>query len=409
MNEKLILKFPEPHGIHDESHEVSWFYISNDQILENGSLEVDKLSELKAEFHTKQVIVLVPSNDCFVTRVSIPTNQRRQQIKAVPFAIEEQLAEDIDDIHFAIGKRGSDQKLPVIAISKHKMEYWLTVLTDAGISATAIFPASALLEAPDDAWSIFNLDDLFIVNQNGNCWSGNADEAAVMLQLSINELEEEEQPAILYWGSDTAPGWVTGLGLTISEQHVQNAEQSLFARYDENSINLLQGDYEIQDDWIAAWSVWRRAAMFAILAIIIKFSAMGLELYSLSSEKQYLKQEITRVYQEVAPGARITAYPERQMRQLLARQQGGGNQSSSFLMMLDQVGESLSTTPGSKPTNINYDKSRSEIRIDLLVPSLPLLDQLKNKLVAKGLSVEVGGATAQGNDYSGRLVIRSES
>jgi len=409
MDEKLFLQFQQTQEVGPESEDVQWFYVSDNQIIESGCKTVDQLSDLTSEFSAPPVIVLVPSSDCLVTRVSIPTRQRRQQIKAVPYAIEEQLAEDIEDIHFAIGQRDTEQNLPVIAVSKSKMGNWLSVLNEAGVSATAILPVSALLEAPEDTWSIFQQDDLFIVNQNGECWCANAHEAMILLQLSIDDIAEDELPAILFWGTSAVPGWITGLGLEVSEQVVHNAQQALLARHEQQSINLLQGEFEIQDDWKAAWSIWRRVAVFVVLAVLLKFTLMGFQLYNLSSDKEYFKQEITRVYQEVAPGARMSAYPKRQMQQLLARHQGVGNQSTSFLFMLSQVGESLASTPGSKPTNINYDNSRGEIRIDLLVSSLPLLDQLKDKLAAKGLSIEVGGASAQGNDYSGRLIIRSGS
>jgi len=424
MAETLFLQLTESHSFAPDASEtdsiaasdtafdepqVEWFFIADNHIQQTGTLEIAELSILKQDFPGKAVVVLVPSEDCLVTSIAMPTQQRRQQIKAVPFAVEEQLAENIEDVHFAIGKRDSEQQLPVVAISKKKVAQWTGILKDAGITPSAMLPLSALLEAPKDAWSIFKLNDTFIINQNGNCWTAEAEQAALMLQLSIDDIPEDELPALLYWGSETAPGWVSGLGLETSEHLVQEELPALLARYDQKHINLLQGDFEIQDDWKAAWSVWRKVAVFAIIAIVLKFVSMGFELYNLESEKQYLKSEITRVYQEVAPGARITAFPERQMRQLLARHQGGSNTSTSFLAMLGQLGESLAATPGSKPTNINYDKTRNEVRVDLLVSSLPLLDQLKDKLVSKGLSVEVGGASAQGNQYSGRLIIRSGS
>ncbi len=395
--------------IADNSLAIAWFFVADNQIQHSGSLEITELSGLKQDFPGKAIVVLVPSEDSLVTSITMPTQQRRQQLKAVPFAVEEQLVENIEDVHFAIGKRDSEQKLPVVALSRKKMSLWLDILEDADITPSAMLPISALLEAPKDAWSIFKLDDTFIINQNGNCWSAKAEQAALMLQLSIDEIPDDELPALLFWGSESPPGWVSGLGLEISAQLVQDELQALLARYDQKHINLLQGDFEIQDDWKAAWSVWRKVAVFAFIAILLKFVSMGFELYILNAEKQTIKSEITRIYQEVAPGARVTAFPERQMRQLLARQQGGGNPSNSFLAMLDQLGESLASTPGSKPTNINYDKTRNEVRVDLLVSSLPLLDQLKDKLVSKELSVEVGGASAQGNQYSSRLIIRSGS
>jgi len=409
MTETLFLQFTESNSFTTDELELAWFFVADNQMQQSGTVEIAELSKLKQEYQNNTIVVLVPSDDCLVTTIVMPTHQRRQQLKAVPFAVEEQLAENIDDIHFAIGKRDSEQKLPVVAVSKKKMTYWSNILQDAGITPSAMLPFSALLEAPKDVWSIFKLNDVFVINQNGNCWSAETEQAALMLQLSIDEIPDEELPALLYWGSETAPGWISGLGLEISEQLVQDELPALLARYDQKQINLLQGDFEIQDDWKAAWDVWRRVALFAFIAILLKFVSMGFELYNLNTEKQYLKSEITRVYQEASPGARVTAFPERQMRQLLARHQGGGSQSNSFLSMLAQLGESLSSTPGSKPTNINYDKNRNEVRVDLLVSTLPLLDQLKDKLVSKGLSVEVGGASAQGNKYSGRLIIRSGS
>ena len=97
------------------------------------------------------------------------------------------------------------------------------------------------------------------------------------------------------------------------------------------------------------------------------------------------------------------------MMQLLKQKKGGQFQSNSFLVMLGQLGEGLAAIPDIRPTNLNYDSSRGEIRLDLLVSNLPLLDKLKDNLVNKGLSIEIGGASAQGSDYSGRLIIRSGS
>ncbi|MCP3668348.1 MAG: hypothetical protein GY696_38665, partial [Gammaproteobacteria bacterium] len=190
MTETLFLQFTESHSIAEESIAtdtftteefaasdaannelaVAWFFVADNQIQESGTIEITALSELKQDFPGKAIVVLVPSKDCLVTSITMPTQQRRQQLKAVPFAIEEQLAENIEDVHFAIGKRDSEQKLPVVAVSRKNMTLWLEVLKDAGITPSAMLPLSALLEAPKDAWSIFKLDDVFIINQNGNCW-----------------------------------------------------------------------------------------------------------------------------------------------------------------------------------------------------------------------------------------------
>jgi len=403
MSDRLFIQFQDA-----TSETVSWYRIADEMIQQSGHLAADELAQLQQQFPTAQVIALVPSNDCLISQVALPTRQRRQQLKAIPFVLEEQIADDIDSMHFAIGKRTDHGQLPVIAVAKNKMQHWQQSLDDAGFSISAMLPLAALLDAPDDAWSIFQLDDEFLVNQNGNCWTGQADEVAMMLQLSIEKIAEDDLPGLLFWGEEDAPGWVSGLGLEYSNHPVQEPQQALLLRFDHQQINLLQGEFAIQDDWHAGWSIWGKVAVISCIVILLKFILMGFDLYRLSEQQQYLKTEIERTYHIAAPGARIVD-PKRQMQQLLTQRQGGVNQGSSFLMMLGIVGEGLTKIPDIQPTNMSYDGNRGEIRIDLLVSNLPVLDRLKDYLVNKGLSIEVGGASAQGSSYSGRLIIRSGS
>ena len=403
MSERLFLQFQDANA-----HELLWYHSVDEQIQQDGSLPLVELNELTLKFPKATVIVLVPSSDCLVTRVKLPTSQRRQQLKAIPFALEEQIADDIESMHFALGKNLDDGQLPVIAVAKNKMSHWLSILEQAEISVTAMLPLSILLDAPADAWSIYQKGDLYLINQNGDCWTAGAEEAAMMLNLSLQNMTEDEQPNLLYWGSAEIPDWIMALGLTYSTQLIEDPDQDLLARFNPQCINLLQGDFERQDDWGAVWSIWNKVAVLAIVTILLKFTLMGFDIYRLNSEQQYLKTEIAKTYHQVAPGARIVD-PKKQMQQLLKQGRGAQNQSSSFLMMLSHVGNGIATIPGIRPTNLNYDSNRGEIRLDLLVSNLSLLDKLKANLVTKGLSIEVGGANAQGNDYTGRLIIRSGS
>jgi len=403
MSEKLFIQFQDTN-----TDQLLWFHIIDDQIHQSGEHSITELASLKEQFPSTAVVVLVPSSDCLVTRVSLPTRQRRQQLKAIPFALEEQIATDIDDMHFAIGKRTGDGHLSVVAVAKTKMQHWIDVLTEADIFASAMLPLAALLEAPEDAWSIFQLGDIYLVNQQDNCWSGSADEVMMMLQLSIQSLGEEDQPGLIFWGSEEVPPWVAGLGLEFSHQTLQDPRQALLTRFDLQNINLLQGDFEVKDDWDAGWNIWRSVAALTLLAVLLKFSFMGFDIYRFNDQRQILKKDIEKTYHLVAPGARIVD-PERQMRQLLTQQKGGQFESGSFLVMLGSLADGLASIPGIVPTNLSYDSTRGEIRLDLLVSKLPVLDQLKENLMTKGLSIEVGAASAQGDSYSGRLTIRSGS
>ena len=48
-------------------------------------------------------IVIVPSEDVLVTTVTLPKMNRSRLLQAIPYALEEQVIEDVDTMHFAAG------------------------------------------------------------------------------------------------------------------------------------------------------------------------------------------------------------------------------------------------------------------------------------------------------------------
>ncbi len=64
----------------------------------------------------RHVCVLVPGTDVLLTEPELPAKAGAKLQQIVPYALEEQLAEDIDDLHFAIGKRSGDAPTTPVAV-----------------------------------------------------------------------------------------------------------------------------------------------------------------------------------------------------------------------------------------------------------------------------------------------------
>ena len=98
------------------------------------------LHEAAADVGERKVIVLVPGTEVLTTTVDIPVRGTKLQA-ALPYALEEYLAEDIDKLHFAAGTRRSSGRVPVSVVSREKLAGWLSHLAAAGIR-----PASVVAE-----------------------------------------------------------------------------------------------------------------------------------------------------------------------------------------------------------------------------------------------------------------------
>src|SRR5258707_12653400 len=94
----------------------------------------------------RRICVLVPGTDVLLTEPEVPLKAGTKLHQVVPFAPEEQLADDIDDLHFAIGKRAADSsRTPVAVIRRSLMDEWLTTLKSNGLDPESMYTESDLL------------------------------------------------------------------------------------------------------------------------------------------------------------------------------------------------------------------------------------------------------------------------
>src|SRR5678815_6035523 len=93
----------------------------------------------------RKVIVLVPGTDALLAEPVLPVKSGTKLAQVVPFALEEHLAADVEDLHFAVGKRDGRPGTPVTVVARARMDAWQALFTDAGLQADAIYPETAAL------------------------------------------------------------------------------------------------------------------------------------------------------------------------------------------------------------------------------------------------------------------------
>src|SRR3974390_2754720 len=74
----------------------------------------------------RRVCVLVGGADVVLADPAGPAKAGAKLQQLVPYALEEQLADDIEDLHFALGKRPSDSsRVPVAVVARALLDQWL--------------------------------------------------------------------------------------------------------------------------------------------------------------------------------------------------------------------------------------------------------------------------------------------
>src|SRR5687767_12373522 len=146
MSELLVIRLkgaPDP-ATDLSSTEVEWLFIEGGS-GRRGHVHCGALAEIAPESVGRKVIVLVPGTDILLAEPVVPLKGGVKLAQVVPFALEEQLGTDIDDLHFAFGKRDKRPGIPVAVASHARMEAWLGALRAAGIQTDTVYPETALL------------------------------------------------------------------------------------------------------------------------------------------------------------------------------------------------------------------------------------------------------------------------
>ena len=361
-----------------------------------------------------QVVVLIPSSRLLFTHAKVPTQNRQKLLKALPYALEDQLAEDVDDLHFALGARGIDGDMSIVVVSREQMGVWQEQLRTAGINSDYLIPDALSLPIQDQAWTVFLESNLALVRTGeAQGFASELDNLPAFLGFSVAEAGDATAATIDLW--DNGATYSSQLTEVVKNAEIRVHDESidlltLVAReFDPRfAFNLLQGDYSRKEQWGKRWRPWRVAASLATVWVVLQLAMNISENVSLSRQNDELRAQVNRTYKEAFPEAKNVVNPKVQMQRKLAELQGGSKSGvgAGFLVLVATTGSALKATPGVNLRSVRYKNGELDVEID--VPSLQTLDQVKQLLGSqRGLAVELQSAASKDSKVEGRLHIKS--
>src|SRR5579859_3923086 len=126
MADWLLLRLPRT-----PDQQATWLVVDSRGVA-TGPPQSGPLSLAAPRGAGRRICVLVPGTDVLVAEPELPTKAGTKLLQLVPYALEEQLADDIDDLHFAIGKRPPEStRTPVAVVTRALMDQWIATLKAA--------------------------------------------------------------------------------------------------------------------------------------------------------------------------------------------------------------------------------------------------------------------------------------
>ena len=391
---------------HEDFH-VSWATFNNTGKLLNAATHVE-LTHLPRQY--RQLIVLIPSTDILLTHAFLPTKQRQKIIQALPYVLEENLAEDIEDLHFALGQRDATSGEQHVAIvSRQRIEAYLKLLADKQLTPTMIIPDVLALPHTANSWTITFFEELALIRtglQTG--FAIEVENLNTLFPLALAEHEVSPQQLMVLTGPNVdIPTELYGLGLPIVEEKNPITTLAWFNHYSQ-AINLLQGHYSLKTKTTNFWRPWWLTLILVGLLGSVEIMKEIIEFQQLQQQREQLNQQMQTLYRNTFPEAQRIVNPRVQMEQQLQQLRATLTTDQSnphFLALLTPVSGTLSRTANLKLKQVDYHQGRLNLYIE--IASFQALEQLKTKLNTLGLTTEIVSAVSRKNQVEARIALQS--
>ena len=374
--------------------------------------------ELATLCRRKQTILLVPGADVLITRVTLPTRNRAGITRALPYAVEDQLAEDVESLHFARGAQDREGALPVAVIRRQRLDQYLDTLAQLGIKPTNVLATPLLLPWEEDTWSILIEDDKALLRYGYD--QGMELEPDCLLPIIERLLQEREDqlPRLRVWyGGDSEPDTsqlsLTGCEIDVTPVPETGMALMASALADGAELDLLQGEYGKQGASLLTFKPWRYALALLLLSLLVQGGGMGYQYWQLVEEERTLAAEIEGLYRSTFPEVRkVVRGTERReaSRRLeeLRRQYGRG--SDPFLALLYTTGEELRNEQTLKLVGLSFKGGVLQLR--LKGSDLSQFETFKQKLQQGregDIEVEVLSAVSRKDGVDGRIMVQERT
>jgi general secretion pathway protein L len=399
----------------ENSDQATWA-LCNDAGELTSRINSGSLADLHELSQKHLSVVLLDSQCLHINELQLPTQNLQKMLKAVPYAIEEFIADDIENIHFVVSKQKSSNATSVVGINKTTLQIIIDKFQAADIFIDKIIPDALCLAANDQQWAVLNYHNQSYLQTgqlNGMIFPEDALAYAITNKLD-DETTTKPEKLLFFCESENA----TALDLDAANINDDDIE-SISIVYNTHplvvfcgnykqalTLNLLQHDFKIKSKSFGYWQQWRLAAALTAVWLVLHLSVTAFQYSQVKAENIVVKNKIEKIYKTAFPKSRKINNPRRQMEQKLKTlKSASGNTSNGLLFLLEKSFSGLDQeTKDITFQSITYRNNRMDIGLDS--KNLQAIENLNKKINTNNtVKAEISSSSSEKDKVKGNIRI----
>lgn len=352
------------------------------------------ISAFDQEKEKARFILVLPGQAFSFFAVTLPRLNEKKIRAALPFALEDKVAEELDMLHFAFSPQFYQQGKYLAAVcSKSFLKNFIDIFTAHHIPLHGI----------TCEWFAVNAGETFILDQGlliheKEGFKGYLDAtlAALYLQkITDNKIAEntihgdiQDQNHKIFSFSDSSTTLLPSMTQAIASPALSFIAKRL---NQQKYINLCQGEFSLQQS--AHDFFWYGAvAGMAILSLMSWIIGNGLALHHLNKEIQKNDIQIAQIYHQFFPNTKQVISPQFRITQLLKTAESDTNRR--FWNLLFYIAQA-SIAEGGVVKQLRFQGST--LHISLIMKNFAALEKLQTALLKNPIKVKQTEAVSQNN------------
>ncbi|MBE9560814.1 MAG: hypothetical protein IMF15_08490 [Proteobacteria bacterium] len=414
MSETLLI-----HYSIDKPQQATWSLCNAAGEL-TGKISTGSLAELSAIATDHPAIVLLNSRCLHINQLQLPTQNLQKLLKAVPYAIEEFIADDIDNFHFVVAKNKHDSSTSVVGINEATLTSIIKIFQDASINVEKIIPDALCLAADNRQWVCLNYENTSYLQTD--ITNGMLLSHELLPYVLTNKLQHESQTPpekiLLFSEQDNATAFDALKAENISDDIeivniVYNTHPLVVfcGNYKQAiSLNLLQYKFKPKRKTSGYWQHWRLAASLTAIWLVLHLGLTSFQHTQLQDKNIATRAKIEKIYKKSFPKSRKIVNPRVQMEQKLKELKGTAGNSGQGLIFL--LAESFGTLSHDKKNitlqSLTFRNNRMDIGLES--GNLQAVENLNKDLNNnKNIKSEITSSSSEKDKVKGNLRIEGRS
>jgi general secretion pathway protein L len=361
-------------------HDCAWWGAT-------GELQQGDLSQAAQALAQQPLSLLLPMEWASYHQVQLPPRSGRWLRQALASALEEQLVDDVTQLHLAIAPVKAQQASGVLAIKRQLLSDCLSQLQALGLEPQRMYL---------DADCLGNQQPRALFCQ-GRWLLGGA--APLRLALTVEELHDLQPllPDDLHWQGEAPPSLPVS-----SRQHCQAQAQPWLqlSQGAAQAIDLRQAEFAARAPRKALWHLTAAMLIAAGSAQCLQYFAVG---SYFNQRTEQLQEDSAQLWQQRFAEPLAHA----QLADLIAAKQQALLQPTGSALRLSQLAQQWSASQGALARVQRLDYQADEgWSLQVSAPAFADLQLLREGLLAQGLDVSIESSVRDPNGVSARFQIK---